>query len=731
LIQKGSACSLNTKAKKKKKHVSFRFNILFLLVFLLFSALILRLGVVQIVYGDDYKREIQRTVDVTVNNPVPRGKMYDRNGKIIVDNTPLNAITYTKKQNADPQEIRKTAEKLSKVIDMGDTTKIIHDRDKKDFWILKNPEKAKKLITKKEWSLFAQKKLDDKQIYNLQLKRIKNKELNSLNLNTVAIFHQMSSGYALTPQIVKNQNVTPQEYALVSENLASLPGVDTTTDWTRLYSAGNTLQTVLGNVSSSNQGIPKEQLDQYLAQGYSRNDRVGTSYIEQEYEDVLQGQKAKVKNITDKSGNILSTQTVSEGQRGNDLVLTIDMDLQQQVEKIIEDELWKIKQNPASRLSDRAFVVLMDPHTGDILTMAGKQIVTDPQTKKPVMKDFALGNITTSYNVGSAVKGATVLTGYETGAIKPGTVQLDEPLNIKGTPLVKSWKTFGMIDDLRALQISSNVYMWKTVIAMAGGHYVPGQPLDLNMNTFDTIRQSFAQFGLGSLTGIDLPNETAGFKGTERIPGKLMNLGIGQYDTYTTMQLAQYVSTIANGGYRVQPHIVREIREPSSDNKKLGTIVEQIQPKILNRINAQDSWIQRVQQGFKLVMQVGDGTAVKYFGSADYDPAGKTGTAQAFYDGPLRKQFGKNDPEVMNLSMVAFAPASNPEVAMAVLVPWAYEGATGPSPNEEMGRQVLDAYFNLKKQRQASGQNMPTADSNVQQNADPNQAAQQNNPQGQ
>ena len=71
---KGSACTLNTKAKKKKKHVSFRFNMLFFVVFLLFSLLILRLGVVQIVYGEDYKREIERTVDVTVNNPVPRRK---------------------------------------------------------------------------------------------------------------------------------------------------------------------------------------------------------------------------------------------------------------------------------------------------------------------------------------------------------------------------------------------------------------------------------------------------------------------------------------------------------------------------------------------------------------------------------------------------------------------------------------------------------------------------------
>lgn len=724
---------LNTKPKKRKKHVSFRFNMLFFVVFCLFSLLILRLGVVQIVYGDDYKREIQRTDDVTVNNPVPRGKMYDRNGKVIVDNTPLNAITYTKKQNANALDLLKTAEKLSNLISMGDTEtlkKTVHERDKKDFWILKNPEKAKKLITKKEWTEFDQKKLDDKQIYNLQLKRITDNQLDSLNLNTVAIFSKFSAGYALTPQIVKNKDVSPKEYAIISENLGKLPGVDTTTDWERKYVFGDTLKTVLGKVSTSDEGLPKEQLDKYLAQGYSRNDRVGKSYIEMQYEDVLQGQKAKIKNITDRSGNILSTQTVSEGQRGNDLVLTIDMDLQQQVENIISDELLKAKQAPNTGLLDRAFVVLMDPHTGDILTMAGKQLVKDPDTGKTELRDFALGNITTSYNVGSAVKGATILTGYKTGAITPGQYQIDEPLAFKNSPVKKSWKTFGKINDLTALQVSSNVYMWKTVISMAGGHYVPGGTVSLNYNTYNTLRQSFAQFGLGTLTGIDLPNETAGLKGPSLpVPGLLMDIGIGQYDTYTTMQLAQYVSTIANGGYRVQPHIVKEIRQPSSDNNKLGPIVEEVQPKILNKIDMQDDWIKRVQEGFRMVAQVPPGTAVSYFRGVDYSPAAKTGTAQAFYDGPDRKKFGKIPPEVMNLSLVTFAPFDNPEIAMAVLVPWAYQGNTGPSINGNIGRRALDAYFDLKKQRQQSGQNNPTAEEKVQ-NGGADQATTQTNPQG-
>src|SRR3954451_3779691 len=110
---------------------------IFFVVFLLFSVLILRLGVVQIVYGEDFKREIERTEDVTVNNPVPRGKMYDRNIQTIVDNTPSNAITYTKSQGTTNEEMLEVADRLAKIIEK--ETDSVRERDKKDFWILKNP----------------------------------------------------------------------------------------------------------------------------------------------------------------------------------------------------------------------------------------------------------------------------------------------------------------------------------------------------------------------------------------------------------------------------------------------------------------------------------------------------------------------------------------------------------------------------------------------------------------
>ena len=707
---------LNQKKKKKKTHVPFRLNMLFFAVFLLFSVLILRLGVVQIVYGDDYKREIERTEDITVNNPVPRGKMYDTNGKIVVDNVPVNAITYTN-SGASQQEMLRVAERLSKLIDKD--TKKVTERDMKDYWISKNPKRAEKKVPEKEREKLQKKYEDakeyDDKVYKLTLERITESELNELSkdeLEVIAIYREFVSGYKFTPQIVKNENVTPKEFAVVSENLQLLPGVDTTTDWDRSYAFEDTLRSVLGGVTSSDKGLPAEEIDYYLSRDYSRNDRVGTSYLEKQYEDVLHGQKAKVKNVTDQSGEIVSTEVITEGQRGKDLILTIDMDLQRAVEKIIEEELGKAKTFPGTNLLDRAYVVLMDPNTGEIKSLAGKRLVKNKETGKTEMQDDALGTFTTTYNVGSAVKGATILTGYQTGVITPGTSFYDSPLIISGTPPKKSWKNFGWLNDVNALKYSSNVYMFHTAIKIGGGRYIPNGSLPLNPEGFNTIRQSFAQFGLGVRTGIDLPNEQTGFKGASTLPGFMLDLVIGQYDTYSTMQLAQYISTIANGGSRMEPHMVKEIREPQLDNE-LGPIVQEIQPKVMNRLYLENRWIENVQLGFKKVMQEQGGTAYSFFGGKSYSPAGKTGTAEAFYDGPLRSNYGKEPPEVMNLSLVGYAPSENPEIAMAVLVPWAYTGGIDNRSNLRIGERVMDTYFKLQQQRETGAASKSDGSNNV------------------
>lgn len=686
--------------KKTKSNFSLRLNLIFITVFLLFALLILRLGYIQIVYGEKYKRELKRYDDVTVTNPVPRGIMVDRNSKVIVDNTPKSALTYMN-HGASQKEMLETAQKLAKLIHS--TTNKIPERDKKDFWIIKYPILAANKITAKETALYKTKKLTDKDLYQLKISRITAADIKKLSqddLGVLAIYSQFRKGNNLSTQIVKNENVSPNEYAAVSEHLQSLPGVDTATDWERSYKFGHTLKSVLGTVSNRAEGLPAEYLDHFLSRGYSRNERVGKSYLEKQYEEVLSGNKSKTKNVMDNEGNVCETQVVTEGHRGKDLVLSVDMDLQIAVEKIIEKELWAAKRFPGTNLLDRAYVVLMAPNTGEILTMAGKRMVRAPVTGSIKIKDDALGTFTTTYNVGSTVKGATILTGYKTGAIAPNTFFDDRGLKIKGTPLKKSYMYLGTLNDITALKKSSNVYMFHTAIRIGKGHYEYDKPLNLKEpHAFEKIRDSFASFGLGSRTGIDLPNEQTGLKGTSRLPGFLMDLVIGQYDTYSTMQLAQYISTIANGGYRLKPHLVKEIRDPMDGKNEIGPIFKEIHPTVLNTIDAKQEWLNRVHLGFKKVMQEQGGTAYKFFGTAPYSPAGKTGTAEAFYDGPRRGNYGKEPPAVMNLSLVCFAPSHNPEVAMAVLVPWAYQGDKDNKASLKIGRKVMDAYFKLKKMR--------------------------------
>ncbi|MFW0780485.1 peptidoglycan D,D-transpeptidase FtsI family protein [Rossellomorea marisflavi] len=701
--------------RKEKTHVPIRMNMLFFAVFLLFSMLVLRLGVVQIVNGESYKSEVERTEDVVVNTGVPRGKIYDRYGNVIVDNVPLNAITYTRTNTTTTEEMIDVATKLSEFIDKDPESVTV--RDKKDYWIIKNSDEAEGLVSASEIKkLQADEELSEDdvnaKVYKMRLDRITDDKLESLSkkdLEIIAIYREFAGGYALNPQIVKNEDVTPDEFAKVSEHLNELPGVNTTTDWKRSYVFDDTLRTILGNVSSAREGLPKNLVDAYLAEGYNRNDRVGKSYLELQYEDLLQGQKEQMKNIT-KNGSIIESLLVQEGQRGKDVVLTIDMELQREVEKIIEDELSKqIQDRGASPNLDRAYVVMINPNTGEILSMAGKQYMKNEETGKYEMRDAALGTFTSSYEVGSVVKGATVLTGYMTGNLTPGETLIDEPLKIKGTPPKSSWfNKYGQmpITDLFALEKSSNSYMWKVALRIAGGRYVPNQPIVNNPEAFDTFRTHFAQFGLGVPTGIDLPGESPGLKGTATDPGFLLDYAIGQFDTYTTMQLAQYVSTIANDGYRVQPHMMKEIREPTNDKKSLGSVLFEDETKVLNRIDATQDQLEHVQKGFYRVYHNPDGTAYNEFKDAPYNAAGKSGTAETYVDGKLN----------YNTTIIGYAPFDNPEVAYATVVPSSHiqaGGVSDPYTNKKIAKRVMDKYFELKKERAKTVGDTNTVDKKV------------------
>ncbi|MGR3764340.1 peptidoglycan D,D-transpeptidase FtsI family protein [Rossellomorea sp. NS-SX7] len=677
-------------------------NILFFAVFILFTLLILRLGIVQIVHGNDYLKEVQRTENVKANNgSPPRGKIYDRYRNVIVDNVPLNAITYTRTQSTKPDEMLKVARKLAQLIKMD--PKKVTDRDRQDFWLLTHPDEAEKLVSKDEI-----KRLEDnedlskddvnKKVYQMQLDRITEENIQSFNkdeLEVLAIFREFNTGYALSPQIVKNEGVSTEEMARVNEHLAKMPGVNVTTDWKRRYVGDDTLRSILGKVSSSKEGLPSELVNSYTAKGYALNDRVGTSYVEAQYEDVLKGQKEEIEYIT-KKGSVLEEQLLKEGHSGKDVVLTIDMKLQKEVEKIVEEELGKqAAKYWESPFLDRAFVVMMDPHTGELMSMVGKKYGenADGQTE---MQDYALGTFTSAYEAGSAVKGATVLTGYMTGKLNIGEVMYDAPMYLakeKKSSWFNASQGSKYLSDIQALEISSNVYMFKTALKIGNGSTSHHQEfVDIDIKAFDIMRNHFSQFGLGVNTGIDLPGETYGLKGPEKKPGLLLDFAIGQYDLYTPMQLAQYVSAIANGGYRIEPHIMKEIREPNHEKSKIGPIVWENKPKVLNILNVTEREIQQVQDGFYQVAHGTRGTARVQFSNAPYNAAAKSGTAESIHNGK----------DTYNTTLIGYAPFDNPEIAYSVVVPWSHQDKD-PGVNKTIAKRIMDKYFELKKEAEKQG----------------------------
>jgi cell division protein FtsI/penicillin-binding protein 2 len=356
----------------------------------------------------------------------------------------------------------------------------------------------------------------------------------------------------------------------------------------------------------------------------------------------------------------------------------------------------------------------MDPNTGDILSMVGKKIEKNPETGKNEVVDYSYGNFTTAYEAGSAVKAATLLTGYNQGVVSMGTTMVDEPIELAGTKAKTSIFNRGgyiQMDDLTALERSSNVYMFKIAMLINGTPYSYKMPLRLKDDTFPKMRNNYAQFGLGVKTGIDLPNEFSGVEGPSgpTMGGKTLDLAIGQYDTYTPLQLAQYISTVANGGYRIKPHVVKEVREPSNDGQQLGQLVTEIGPTILNRIDNPTEEIDYVKKGLRRVYTGSQGTAKGAFANAPYTAAGKTGTAQVVYYGPLKEY---NGTDTLSFTHVGFAPYENPEIAYAVVIPWATTN-TGAhlTNNNVIAREAVDKYFELKAKYEAE----KVTDSNVKQ----------------
>lgn len=680
--------SYYNKYKDMKEVIEKRYNILMILIIVIIMIMIANLFYVQIIQNEYYINQVEKLTENTVEgSSAPRGRIYDRNHRLIVDNIPVKVIYYKKPNGVTTEQELALAMKVAEYISV-DYTKLT-DKQLRNYWVLKNPEKADAKITKKERQKVKERKLTSKDIENYKLERVTEEELAQLtdiDREAAYIYALMNTGYSYAEKVIKKEGITDEEYAKVSENVANLNGINTRLDWERSYPYGEVFRTILGSVSTSESGIPYELKNYYLSKGYSLNDRVGTSYLEYQYEDVLKGEK-NVYEITN-SGEY---KLVKEGSRGNDVVLTIDIELQKEVERILTEEVLKAKTEPNTKYYDRSFVVIQNPKTGEILAMAGKQVKQEADGSYKVY-DYTPGITTSPVVVGSVVKGASHIVGYNTGALKIGEKRYDTCIKIAATPIKCSWKYLGNLDDITALKYSSNTYQFNTAIKVGKGNYVYDKPLSIDKTAFDIYRNTFAQFGLGVKTGIDLPVESLGYKGKSEVTGHLLDFSIGQYDTYTPVQLSQYIGTLANNGTRVRPYLLKEVYKP--EKKPLQNLLSQTSPEVLNKVDTKQEYLDRVEEGFKEVMTT-NGTGSGFMNLA-YKPAGKTGTSQSFVD---TDGDGVVDLETITNTFVAYAPYDDPKVTFTVISPDIYyQGASSSyesTVNKRISQKVTNKYFEM------------------------------------
>ncbi|HEM4204549.1 penicillin-binding protein PBP2B [Streptococcus suis] len=647
--------------------ISLRLNILFSIVIFLFLVLILRLADMQIINHDFYSNKLSTASQKIISNGSIRGQIYDAQGKPLVENEIQQVVSFTRSNKMSAQEMKEVANKLLQWVNVSDVT--ITQRDKADYY-LADEEVYRQVVE----ALPEDKKYDsdgnylsESTIYSNAVDSIPAEALQYSEQDSKAIelFKQMNGATYFSTVNLVTDTLTAEQVAHIVANESQLPGISTTNNWQRNI-LPTSLSSVIGTVTSEQAGLPAEDAEYYLSKGYSSNDRVGTAYLEKQYEEVLQGQREKKQINLDRNGNVESIETIQEGQQGNNIKLTIDLAFQDGVNAILKKYFESELATGSALYSEGVYAVALNPTTGAVLAMSG---YSHEKGTGEITED-ALGTITSVFTPGSIVKGATISSGWENGIISGNQVLLDEPIYFAGSAPITSWWAYGSfnIDATEALEYSSNVYMVKIALGLLGQTYSANMYLndgDTLTNAMTKLRSTFAEYGLGAPTGIDLPLESTGFLPEEYSTANFIMNAFGQFDNYTPMQMAQYVATVANNGKRISPHLVEGIYG-NNPQGGLGDLIETVSGKEMNQVNISANEMALLRQGFYQLVNGGGrfntGSAIGR--GAAVTISAKTGTAETYTTTPSGEVV-----TAVNTNVVAYAPSDNPQIAVAVVLP--------------------------------------------------------------
>lgn len=686
--------------KDPTKSIPKRVNLLFFVIFVLFMILIGKLFNMQVLNSHFYaEKSISAGGDVQIIEGAPRGNIYDATGKALASTVAVQAVEFTRSQNATADEMYQVANKLATIlsnnIDVADLT----TRDKKDYFLAnsKNLEKIANSLSEKEKKDKQGNDLTGSQIYDVELSKVKDSDLNFTAEQTFAakLFKEMNSTTTFNTTKIATGSITAEQQATIAEQEGDLPGITIGTSWDRSY-AQNSLTPLMGTITSQKSGIPAEDLDAYLKKGYQRNDRVGTGLLEKGYESELQGTHNISKVKFDKNGDVSGTKTIQKGKRGDDLKLTINLDFQNGVNNIVKTQLDQLIAQGYGQYNRGAYAVVLNVKTGAVLALSGYQ--RDPNTG--TITENTLGTFQSVFTPGSVVKMGTLTAAWNAGVISGNDTLTAQSIQFKDSPSIDDWwgdASPMALTAVEALQYSSNTYMMQLAMRMLGAPYTAaGQYLnDSNrVKVYEQFRKAFASYGLGASTGFDIPGESTGYlpsAKSEAASGvNVLYESFGQYDNYTPLQLAVYAATLGNNGTRLAPHIVQGIYEGGTDGQP-GTLIKNITPKIMDEVNITPDNMDVLHQGMYAVVHGAGGlTTGRSMDSSTVSISGKTGTSES------TKVLADGSQVIVTANnAVAFAPSDNPEIAIAVVLPDNTESnaSSGTKANQSIVTGITDLYY--------------------------------------
>lgn len=683
--------------KSKKANINLRYNILTVLIYVLGIILIARLFNLQIVHGAEYREESNTRLTRESVLEASRGAILDKTGATLVDSK-IQFSLEMYKSKVDTATLNQSILNMINVLEKYETSYVYSFPIKIEPFEFTISEQE--LLSWKKSNKLSEDITAEQAFYKFKSKYgIDTNNIQDARKIMAIRYEANQKGYSSTKAIRIADNISREAVAEFSESSDKFVGINIVVEPVRQYTSGSLASHILGYAGKIN----SQEYEQRKST-YGSNDIIGKTGIEYVFEEYLKGKNGTKQIDMAVDGTTTAEYVSKEATAGSDVVLTIDANLQ----KVTEDALASNIQKIASGGFGKAYnakagaCVVMNANSGEVLAMASYPnydpsdfvggISTEAwnnytnNTAKPLV-DKAIQN---SYSPGSTYKMVTAIAGLESGAINLNTKINDTGVYKKYGISMNCWyytdyhRGHGYLNVSEAIEKSCNYFFYETGDRMG----------------IDKLAEFAKYFGLGTKTGIELQGETAGVLADRETkkqkhpddqnwnPGNTLNASIGQGDNeFSPLQMARYISMLANGGHKIDVSIVKTIRNSDGSeasreeinkfvNKKLGLEEDTQEEKQLNQ-----NYLNAVLQGMKSVTSDTGGTAYERFKDFNISVGGKTGSAEA----PNNQ---------VHAWFVGFAPFENPEIAIVVMV----ENGGHGNYTAEVVRDIMGEYFGMNTQ---------------------------------